>query len=272
MFLDRHFLPGMSPEELADAHCLDVALQDHYGVRYHAYWFDPDSGSVFCLAEGPDRDALETVHREAHGAVASSIIEIDPNAPLNLLLGAPPSFPVGTAYAAPALRTILFTDVCGSVEHTTRLGDDAHVALLREHNRIVRDLLGRHDGREVKHTGDGIMASFSSVANAVLFAIEVQRALHARNRDAEPQLHVSIGLNAGEPVTDDNEDLFGAAVQLAARLCDAAKPGQILASLVVRELCLGKPFRFEDGGRLALKGLPEPAPAYVVPWHDEHTN
>jgi class 3 adenylate cyclase len=80
--------------------------------------------------------------------------------------------------------------------------------------------------------------------------------------------HVSIGISAGEPVTDDHDDLFGAAVQLAARLCAAAEPGDITVSVGVRELCIGKSFRFDDRGHLNLKGLPEPTQAYGVCWRE----
>ena len=268
MYLDRHDLPGISPEQLADAHYQDVAAQDAHGVRYHTYWFDPEDGSVFCLAEGPSREAIEAVHREAHGELASVIIELEPNAPLNALFGGVPSYPTGTAYTAPGMRAIVFTDVCGSVAQTHELGDDGHLRLLREHDEIVRAELAVHDGREVKHTGDGIMAAFSSVASSVAFSVAVQRRLFARNEAAETQLDVSLGISAGEPVTDDNGDLFGAAVQLAARLCNAASAGDITVSVAVRELCMGKSFVFEDRGRVELKGLPEPTQTYVVTWRE----
>jgi class 3 adenylate cyclase len=267
MFLDRHDAPGVSPEALAEAHSLDVGVQDKYDVRYLTYWFDPANGSVFCLAEGPSRQAVEAVHQEAHGLMASTVLELDPNAPLNALLGALPLHPPGTAYTAPAMRAIVFTDVCGSVAQTHQLGDHGHMELLREHDAIVRDELVTHQGREVKHTGDGIMASFTSVAAAVGFATAVQGSLHRRNQAATVVLDVSIGISAGEPVTDDHDDLFGAAVQLAARLCAAASPGEIAVSVAVRELCVGKPFRFEDRGQLDLKGLPEPTQTYSVSWH-----
>jgi len=268
MFIDRHDAPGISAQELADAHALDVGVEHRHGVKYHTYWFDPDNGSIFCLAEGPSKDSVEAVHREAHGQLASTILELDANAPLNSLFGSLPLHPVGTAYAASAMRAIVFTDMCGSVAHTQQLGDEGHMELLREHNEIVRGELQSRDGREVKHTGDGIMASFASVVAAVAFGVAVQEQLHARNTTAATPLHVSVGISAGEPVTDDNDDLYGAAVQLAARLCAAADPGQIAVSVAVRELCVGKPFRFEDRGRLDLKGFPEPTQAYVVAWRE----
>ena len=266
LYMDRHDAPGISPEELAELHNRDVEVQERHRVRYHTYWFDPNNGSVFCLAEGPTRQALEAVHQEAHGQLASTIIELDPTVPLNQFLGGQPQYPTGTPYAAPAMRAILFTDLCGSVEQTSRLGDEGHLALLRVHNQIVRDALRVHDGREVKHTGDGIMAAFNSVASAVAFAIAAQRALDEHNKSAATPLEVKIGISAGEPVTDDTDDLFGAAVQLAARLCDSASAGEIAASLAVRELCVGKQFLFEDRGPVQLKGLPDPTIAYRVSW------
>ena len=268
MFIDRHDAPGVTPEELANAHRLDVAIQDKHGVNYHTYWFEPDNGSVFCLAEGPSKEAVETVHRESHGLLAGTILELDEFTPLNNFFGSVPNHPVGTAYTAPALRAIVFTDVCGSVAQTQELGDDVHMQLLGEHDGIVRRELAIHDGREVKHTGDGIMAAFTSVVSAVAFAVDVQRRLHERNQEATIPFGVSIGISAGEPVTNDHDDLFGAAVQLAARLCAAASSGDIAVSVAIRELCAGKSFRFDDHGELMLKGMSEPTQTYAVSWRE----
>ena len=112
------------------------------------------------------------------------------------------------------------------------------------------------------------MASFSSVVSAVTFAISVQRRLHERNQKADTPFHVSIGISAGEPVTDDNDDLFGAAVQLAGRLCAAASDDDIVVSVAVREMCMGKSFSFDDRGEHSLKGLAEPTRIYGVSWSD----
>lgn len=269
LYMDRHDLPGITPEELADAHTRDVEVQEKYGVRYHTYWFDPGNGSVFCLAEGPSKQALEDVHREAHAQLAGTIVELNPNVPLNAFFGAMPEYQTGTPYEAPAMRAIVFTDLSGSVEQTARLGDDGHLELLRAHNEIVRRELESYGGREVKHTGDGIMASFNSVASAVTFAIAAQRGFHEYSEHNSVPLEVKIGISAGEPITDGNDDLFGASVQLAARLCAAASADEILASLAVRELCVGKQIGFEDQGTVQLKGLPEPTAVYRVSSRDE---
>ncbi len=264
MFMDRHEVPGASAEDVAAAHQQDVEVQEQYGVRYLSYWFDKDKSSVFCLAEGPSKEALEDVHRIAHGLTATSIVEIEPGS-MEAFLGPPPSHPLGEAYVDSAVRAVVFTDICNSTELTQSLGDRAGRALVVEHDEAVRASLETRDGREVKHTGDGIMASFASVSAAVESAIDIQQRLEQRNRDAETPIVVRIGISAGEPVTDDN-DLFGAAVQLAARLCAAAAPGGITVSVAVRELCIGKQLRFEDGGRLPLKGFADPTQVYAVNW------
>ena len=145
------------------------------------------------------------------------------------------------------------------------MGDDAAMAMLRAHNEIVREQLAALGGREVKHTGDGIMACFESVTRAIECSMGIQRALQERNRDPDVQdVHVRIGLAAGEPITED-DDLFGTAVNLAARICDAADTGSVFVSNVVRELSIGEKYEYAHVADLVLKGFPDPiAVARVV--------
>ncbi len=189
------------------------------------------------------------------------------------MLGSTDEVPVWTpessapAPAESAFRTIMFTDMEGSTETTQRIGDTAAMDLLRTHNTIIRDALESASGSEVKHTGDGIMASFASVARGVGCAVAIQRAFASSGEHTIP---VRIGLSAGEPVAepdpDGRNDLFGAAVQLAARVCAHADAGQILVPNVIRELCIGKGFSFADRGEAALKGFAEPVRVYEVGW------
>jgi class 3 adenylate cyclase len=261
LFLDRHDAPGATASDIAAAHTLDLAVQDKYRVRYVTYWFDENQGAVFCLAEGPDRESLEAVHREAHGLVADNVIEVG-EGPISTFLGPLPQHPPGEPYVESAVRAIAFTDVCDSTRQTQELGDVGFMTLLRQHDEIVRKALtGR--GREIKHTGDGIMVSFTSVSAAVEFGIETQRSLRRRNEEAEEPIDVRIGISVGEPVTEHG-DLFGATVQLSARLCDVANRGGIAVSIAVRELCVGKGFRFTSMGAFDLKGFPEPVPVFEV--------
>ncbi len=169
---------------------------------------------------------------------------------------------------AGAFRTILFTDVEGSTALTQRLGDAKAREVLREHERMVREALKSHGGSELKTTGDGFMASFSSAVRALECSIAMQRAFAAHNRSAEEPILVRVGLNAGEPIAED-EDLFGAAVNLAARIAAEAKGGQILASEAVRQIVAGKKFLFSDLGETTLRGFEDPVHIYEVSWREE---
>ncbi len=165
-----------------------------------------------------------------------------------------------------SLVTILFTDVEGSTALTQQLGDAKARELFREHERITREALAAHGGSEVKTMGDGFMASFGSAAGALDCAIAIQRAL------ADKQVKVRIGLNAGEPIAEEDPDghgdLFGTSVILAARIAAQATGGEILASNVVRELVAGRGFLFSDRGERALRGFEDPVAVYEVSWRE----
>jgi class 3 adenylate cyclase len=133
----------------------------------------------------------------------------------------------------------------------------------------VRDALAACKGREVKHTGDGIMASFVSAAAAVRCAAQIQRELAAREKErTEHSIKVRVGCAAGEPV-ESNNDIFGSTVQLASRLCTHAEPDQILVSNVVAELCIGKGLTFQALGEKSLKGFDQPVNVHAVDWAGE---
>ena len=168
------------------------------------------------------------------------------------------------------MHTILFTDVEGSTALTDRLGDRAARVLLREHERIVREALKAHSGSEVKTLGDGFMASFSSATKALECAIATQKSFAEHNESAGEPIRVRIGLNAGEPITEDDPggrgDLFGTAVNVAARIAAKAEGGEILVSDVVRQLVAGKEFLFADRGETELRGFEDPVRVFEVRW------
>ena len=266
LFMDRHDLAGATAEDIAMAHIRDVEAQEKFGVRYVSYWFDYERQAAFCLVDSPSPEVAEAVHRESHGLLANEIIEVKPEQ-VRAYLGRARDAALGEPYVETAFRSILFTDIEGSTALTQRLGDSKAMHVLRRHDDIVRDALREAEGNEVKHTGDGIMASFTSANRAVGCAVAIQKQLADHNaRENEEALSVRIGLLAGEPVTDSG-DLFGVCVQLAARLCAHAEPGGILASTAVRDLSMGKGFVFVDQGEVALRGFEEPVRPYAVQWN-----
>jgi class 3 adenylate cyclase len=274
LYMDIHNLAeGTTPEDVAKAHAKDMETQQKYGVEYTKYWVNEKAGKVFCLAHAPSAEAAEQVHREAHGLMPDKIIEVQPELAEGFLGGVETNaagaaiFPGGGSDARdPGIRTVLFTDVVNSTTLTQSLGDEAALAILGVHDAIVRDALSTLGGREIKHTGDGIMASFVSAAGAVRCAIQIQRELdkHAQTNPEQP-LKVRVGAAAGEPV-EQNNDLFGSTVQLAARLCGHAQPEQILVTSAIAELCLGKGLLFEDLGEVLLKGFGYPVRAHAAAW------
>jgi class 3 adenylate cyclase len=271
IFMDRHHLHGMTPEQVAEAHRKDLEIQDKYGVRYLTYWYDSEHYTGFCLVDAPDATTAEHVHREAHGQIASEIIGVD-LATVEAFLGRisdPRHAADSAAHNMDAgLRAILVTDIVGSTELTTRLGDVAALELVRVHDCLVRRGLATHAGREVKHTGDGIMAVFNDVANAVCAAADIQQRFSAYNAEATEDLRIRIGIDAGEPVAEHN-DLFGATVHLAFRLCGEAEADGILVSGRVRELCDLDTARFVGLGARRLKGFAERIQVFRFEWRNE---
>ena len=250
-------------------------------------------------------DSVRIANQLARGVAAAIpgahfVISSDREAALADFLGEEPAAQRSSLSSATgALRTILFTDLEGSTALTDRLGDVAARNVMREHERITREALRAHGGREVKTMGDGFMASFGSATKALECATAIQKAtVGARRREdvSEPNLpsstesrdesrrvseasplhsdpetqtaqsepiRIRIGLNAGEPIAED-DDLFGTAVIVAARIAAQAEGGEILISDVVRQLVAGKNFLCNDRGEHALKGFEDPVRVFEV--------
>ena len=274
LYMDFHTLPNATEEDVKRDHFADLEVQDKYGVRYLKYWFNEKTSTAFCLVNAPNPEAATKVHEESHGNVAHKIIEVDYTL-ISQFLDTGYETPYGAALlgsspkqvADGGFRAILFTDIVGSTLLTNRLGDAAAMEILRFHNGLIRDALGNWNGQEVKHTGDGIMASFVSPSGAVNCAVEIQRGFARKRGDAEESIRVRIGLSAGEPV-EESDDIFGVSVQLAARTCTKCRPSRILVSNVIRELCVGKGITFLDRGEVKLKGFDQPVRLHEVRWEE----
>ena len=164
-------------------------------------------------------------------------------------------------------QTILFTDLVGSTEVRTSLGDEAAHALFSEVDELIRRQVERFAGRVVKSTGDGVMAAFPVVARAVTCAAEIQRALRDRDRRRSGNpLAVRVGINTGDLIAE-GDDLHGHAVNAAARITAKAGGGEVLVSDVVKLLAgSAEGVVFADRGRFRLKGFPERIRLYEVVW------
>ncbi|MDH3306090.1 MAG: DUF4242 domain-containing protein [Acidimicrobiia bacterium] len=269
IFMDIHENLGeVTEQDIKAAHQQDLAIQDEYGVQFLTFWFNSPDGQAFCLVDAPTKEAAIAVHKGSHGLVPHNMVEVD-RPTVSRFMGdweknAPDIARHDDSQLDTGLRAIMFTDLAGSTEISSRQGDARAMEVLTQHDDIVRTALSTCGGREVKHTGDGIFASFSYVSRAVDCALQIQRSFdEAAGVDSEAP-RVRIGISAGEPVSHQ-DDLFGAVVNLAARICGHASPGQILVSSAVRELSVGKPVTFRDRGPIALKGFDDPIRLFEVP-------
>lgn len=162
--------------------------------------------------------------------------------------------------------TVLFTDLVGSTELMTRLGDAAFDDLRGEHFAGLRNAMTACGGEEVKNTGDGLLVTFASVVDGLAAAVAAQRVTHRQSRSAPAPVAIRVGLALGEVAFEDG-DVFGTPVVEAARLVAAARPGQILATTVVKVVAGSRAgVEFADLGALELKGLPDPVPVCEVVW------
>lgn len=256
LFMDRHDVTGATAEEVAQAHMSDVAVAPKFGVKFFSYWFDEDDGAVFCFAQAPDEETMTTVHERAHGLVPAEIIRVSEDEVVSFLGRV--HDPADSSEVTSAFRVIVFTDLVDSTALLNRLGQSEFLVLLSEHDLILRKALAKLNGREIKHTGDGIMASFGDASSALRWSLSVRDTFNSRD-----DMSIRIGLAAGEPV-DHHHDLFGAAVHLASRICDAAGEDQALTSELVQDLGAKSDFVFGEPVRAALKGFPDPETIYEL--------
>lgn len=148
-----------------------------------------------------------------------------------------------------ALATVLFTDIVVSTNHATRLGDTRWTQVLNDHDTLVSPELERHRGRIVKHTGDGVLATFDGPGRAVRCAQSIVEGIRTIG------IEVRAGLHTGE-IEWRGDDVGGVAVHIGQRVSALARPGEVLVSRTVTDLVVGSGLRFEERGEHELKGVP----------------
>lgn len=241
--MDYHKGLSVSIEDVKRAHLADEAVQHKYGVIYHQFWINEQDGTVFCLMEGPDKESCAAVHREAHGEVACSIVEVAPGF-YKLFMGNEHVIEQGLVKrvdgtADPGIRNTLVINIHGitnikSTEDYRSLGNPAAA------KEFALACIARFHGREEKWLhDDSLVAVFDVSADAVNYALEIQQELSIRKTtksNDEWNINFKIGLSCGQPVTETGE-LFSEVVTTARRLCSIARPNEILISPRALEFC-----------------------------------
>lgn len=240
--MDFHKGLFVTVEDVKNAHIADERVQDKYGVKYHQFWVNEEAGAVFCLMEGPDKESCEAVHREAHGNVACSIVQVEPGF-YKLLMGEDQRVEKGHVKFEDGIVDLGYRNILVvSIHALTTLTASSDYPLLQypvDQRRLVLDKVSECHGREIKRSADdSIVSVFNSSDNAVRCALEIQELLteHQRSPEKHLRFYFRIGLSAGQPVTE-NDEFFGEAIKLASRLCNLAPMNEVMISSLVGELC-----------------------------------
>ncbi|MBT8183908.1 MAG: DUF4242 domain-containing protein [Eudoraea sp.] len=245
IYMDRHIVPGIEAKHAAEAHREDLKIQDEYGCRCMTYWVDEAHGSAFCLIDAPNEEAVKQMHDRAHGLMPFEIVQVNSNV-VEAFLGRI-SDPEGYSemsddlkiFNDPAFRIIL-------VAHTTdtnllkhNLGKKKAMRLVAVFNEIFRKELQLYEGREVELKGQGFVASFVSVTQAVSCAAQVQKGMHI----AGELMNLRMGISAGMPV-EKSKELFGDTINTARNLAYIGAENQIVLAPVIKEI-------YKEDGRTA---------------------
>lgn len=271
LFLDIHNLDQDLPplEDIFEMHKIDLEEASKLNADVPKYYINYDSNMAFCVIDANSKDDAEHIHNRT--LAPDKIIEVDPLM-LDMFLGAGSvnEYDAATIGGSgkeskldPGERIILFTDLVGSTEMTHRLGDKNAMVLLRKHNSIIRNGLKVNEGREIKHTGDGIMASFLDADKALDFSNRIKEDFSDLNKknDFGENLKIKVGLHSGFPV-EENNDLFGTSVQVAARVCDHASANETLLTSTAKERCKNKNHNIQRSDNANFKGVSEEISIY----------
>jgi AraC-like DNA-binding protein len=226
LFMDLHKMPNITMDEAKKAHIADEAIQSNFGVKYLQFWVNLEAGLLFCLVEGPDKSAVENVHRQSHGHVACAVVEVDPSY-CSLIMGNNVRIDGGLVHREsglmdPGTRFILTVSFYG------KIAGDAMKA-----RETIVNKFAKHSGRRIKLSGEDNQVGVFDFADE---ALQCAREIQAEFSKNHKKTSFSIGLSAGQPLTENNE-FIEETVRLAKRLSLIAGEGQILVSPLFSELC-----------------------------------
>jgi AraC-like DNA-binding protein len=237
IYMDVHIVPGVKAKDVAEAHRKDLFHQDDNGCKCMTYWIDEQRENIFCLIEAPQKEAVEELHRQAHGLIPNKIIEVDDKLVQSFLgrIYDPADAEITDdglkVFCDSSFRTLLIAQTTDPVLLRYTLGTEKANELLNNHNNIIRKNLAQYTGHEAEHGKNGFIISFISAAKAVACALAIQKELHA----CATTLGFRMSINAGEPVEKSNR-MFGDTIQQAINLCAITDESKIAITSAVREL------------------------------------
>lgn len=235
--MDVHIVPGVKATDVAQAHRMDVLIQQEHHCKCMTYWIDEERETIFCLIEAPSKEAVSELHGRSHGLIPNKIIEVNSN-----LVG---SFlgriydPVDAditdglkVFKDPSFRILLVIQMPDRALLRHTFGSETSDELLEKSYAIIRRNTAKHEGREIDEKMRGVIASFCAATSAVKCALDIQEELSKTIANPEA---FKMAINAGEPIAEGDE-LFGDTIQLAHCMCSLSKKHRIAVSSSVNEL------------------------------------
>ena len=238
IYMDVHIVPGVKARAVAEAHQLDLLIQEEHSCKCMTYWVDEVRETIFCLIEAPDKDAVKELHRKAHGLVPNKVIEVSSNIVQSFLgriydpEGAEENEDGLKVFSDPSYRILLLTYTTDPVVLQHQLGPEVANTVLQKQNDVIRKSIAAFGGSEVEEGGTGFIISFSSAPKAVSCALSI---LHGLEYSEFDQIGFKMSLNGGEPI-EKSSKLFGDTIQTAHYMSNLATNGSLVMGASVKQL------------------------------------
>jgi AraC-like DNA-binding protein len=233
LFMDFHKIENVTIDDVKAAHMADVAIQDKYGVKYHQFWVNQEAGTVFCLAEGPDKETVELVHRMAHGNLACALTEVESGFYKALMGGERHVVDYyGVVKNKDGAIDLGYRSILVASIRSSGLNEDSLLSIPAWAKEVASRKINEFNGREINAGTESIIAVFNDATDAVRCAAQFQTRL--LETDQEPVIF-RIGLSADQPVTREG-DFFRKAIKLAHHLSETAQDNHVIVSSLAGKL------------------------------------
>ncbi|WP_300439179.1 nickel-binding protein [Christiangramia sp.] len=231
VFMDYHFLPGLTIEDVKKAHLADKQLQEKYQVEFLQLWVNKEAGTIFSLIDAPNKQACSDIHQEAHGAIACNVIDVDPGL-VYFLMGDDKYLQHGIVHTSrgdidTGYRYILCIDITSKTDTDIPIFSRRLTETITAQG-IATSIISENNGKKLENIGEeGIIAVFEKADEVMECALELHEVFASKVDAAEWNLEFSLGINYGPPVTME-EGLFSESVAYAKYLSLMANHREIL--------------------------------------------
>lgn len=239
IYMDLHIVPGITAKGVAQAHVLDLNIQEEFQCSCMTYWIDEANNSAFCLIEAPNENAVRELHKRSHGLMPYNIIEVNKDAVASFLgrLYDPEVTGVKIEelkiFNDPAYRCLVFIDITDPILLKNQIGEESIEILIKRYFKKLKEYSSRWGGEIAEHTEHlTSILCFSSSQNALNCALEMAGAFSTKEKEI---LAFKISLNAGMPVSSSDK-IFGETIELGKRLLYTSKNHKVVVAADVKDI------------------------------------